>query len=457
MRAWYAPGLIFAGCLIASLLVGAWVLFLALSQASLGIKLVIDGDHLVISGVEGGSDLPTSVIAQRLVAIGALGKPAVNVNAVTLIEEPDMIGGESGPREFYRQQEQLFQALASGLVQVMVSNGDAQTTLLAKVRDRREIANLPLKFWAQLTVGLVGLIIGIWLVCLRSRDLAAWMVLLTGVGLAMSSGAAGLYSARELALGYSMFKTASQINSIGTFLFGIGILTLFLIYPRQIVPRFVLPLPAALIGSVMVFIQIVDWPKHVGVLQNAVAVIMLALLAAIVCQLIVNRRDPAARAMLGWLGVSVALGAGGFVVTAILPTLLGREVLVAQSTAFLFFLLIYAGIALGVARYRLFDLPIWSAGILFYGLGVALLLLLDAALIYGLSVERAPAFATSLALIGMLYLPLRKRAADWVQKKDSMPAEEIYRRIIEIPHTIEPHQKETVLIKFWDDLFRLCR
>jgi hypothetical protein len=80
-------------------------------------------------------------------------------------------------------------------------------------------------------------------------------------------------------------------------------------------------------------------------------------------------------------------------------------------------------------------------------------LLLDAALIYGLSVERAPAFAISLALIGMLYLPLRRRVAEWVQKKDSMPPEEIYRRIIEIPHSIEPQQKEAVLIRFWQDLF----
>ena len=110
--------------------------------------------------------------------------------------------------------------------------------------------------------------------------------------------------------------------------------------------------------------------------------------------------------------MSVTLGAGGFVITAILPTLLGQEVLVQQSTAFLFFLLIYAGIALGVARYRLFDLPLWSAGILFYGLGVALLLFLDAVLIYGLSIGRAPAFATSLAVIGMLYLPLRRRVGD---------------------------------------------
>ena len=148
-----------------------------------------------------------------------------------------MIANEGGPRDFYAQQELLFQALSQGRVSLTVLNGDVQRTLLVDVQESREVSSLPIKFWTQLAVGLVGLIIGFWLVTLRTRDLAAWMVLLTGIGLAMSSWAAGLYSSRELALGYEVFKTASHINSMGTFLFGIGILTLFLIYPRPIVPR----------------------------------------------------------------------------------------------------------------------------------------------------------------------------------------------------------------------------
>ena len=81
----------------------------------------------------------------------------------------------------------------------------------------------------------------------------------------------------------------------------------------------------------------------------------------------------------------------------------------------MFFLIIYAGIALAVTRYRLFDLANWSYGILFYGLGVALLLGLDAALIYGLSLGRAPAFGIALAAICMVYLPLRDKV--WVLLK----------------------------------------
>ena len=453
MRVYFAPGLVFTFCTIASLVLAAWVLFVALSQPSLGITLKPEGDHLVLTGVGMATNLPETLVGQRLLRVEGEGQAPVPVNAVTMIEEPDMIGSGDGLVAFFAQQERLFRALSTGRVLLTFSGAAGETRVPAIVQERRPIADLPVKFWTQLGVGLVGLVIGIWLVCLRTRDLAAWMVLVTGVGLALSSSAAGLYSSRELALSYTVFKTASHFNGIGALTFGIGMMTLFLIYPRQIVPRNLVPLPAVCISGLTFFIQVVDWPRNIVLVQDAIAGIMLALLVAIVAQVIVTRRDPAARAMLGWLGFSVALGAGGFVLTVSVPSLLGREVLLPQSTAFLFFLLIYAGIALGVARYRLFDLPTWSFAMLSYGVGVVLLLLLDAALIYGLSVERVPAFAISLAVIGTIYLPLRGRVAAWLYRRNMMPIEELYRRILEIPHSLEPQQKQAALIKFWEDIF----
>lgn len=453
MRVYFAPGLVFTGCIAASLVLGAWVLFVALSQPSLGITLKPEGNHLVLTGVSMAADLPETLVGQELLSVSAEGQAPVPVSAVTLIEEPDMIGSGDGLVAFFAQQEQLFRALSTGRVVLTFSDGEGETSLSAVVQDRRPITDLPVKFWTQLGVGFVGLVIGIWLVCLRTRDLAAWMVLVTGVGLALSSSAAGLYSSREIALSYTVFKTASHINGVGALTFGIGMMTLFLIYPRQIVPRYLVPLPSVFIIGLIVFIQAVDWPRNLVLAQDSIAAVMLALFVAIVAQVIVTRRDPAERAMLGWLGVSVALGAGSFVLTVSVPSLLGQELLLPQSTAFLFFLLIYAGIALGIARYRLFDLPTWSFSMLFYGVGVVLLLLLDAALIYGLSVERVPAFAISLAVIGTIYLPLRGQVAAWLNRRNMMPAEELYRRILEIPHSLEPQQKQATLIQFWEDIF----
>lgn len=453
MRIYFAPGLVFTACTIVSMMLGLWVLLAALSQPSLGLLLKPEGENLIVTGLRSGTDLPDTVIGQKLVHVAGAGMAPVPTSAVTLIEEPDMIETAAGLRAFFGHQQLLFEALSSGKVTLAFSDGARDTVQTAQARDYRPITSLPFKFWTQMAVGLVGLIIGFWIVCLRPGDLAAWMVLLTGVGLALSSAAAGFYSSREIALSYATFKTASHFNGVGTLTFGIGMLTLFLIYPRRIVPHVMVPVPAITIGALIGYIQLIDWPSNLVLVQDSIAAIMVLLLTAITVQVFATRKDPTGRAMLGWLGMSVAFGAGGFVLTVSVPSLLGQQVLLEQSTAFLFFLLIYAGIALGVARYRLFDLPTWSFGVLFYGFGVALLLLLDAALIYGLSVERIPAFAISLAVIGTAYLPLRGRVAAWLHRRNTIPAEELYRRVLEISHSLEPQRKQATLLGFWEDVF----
>lgn len=65
------------------------------------------------------------------------------------------------------------------------------------------------------------------------------------------------------------------------------------------------------------------------------------------------------------------------------------------------------GVAIGVARYRLFELEGWAFGVLFYVAGVLLLVLLDAFLIFVLSLDRVPALGLSLMAVALLYLPLR--------------------------------------------------
>lgn len=455
MRLYFAPGFLFVIGIVTSLALLASVVFIATSQPWLGVRLGLDTTAVVLSRVDDTGPLNSQLPGTTLISVGGTNVAPVRLSPIDVIEEPDTIGNVDRLKAFYASQSQMFGALESGQVSLVLANAGTNTTVVAVPRNRRPMASLPLGFWTQLAVGFVGLVIGVWVTSVRPRDLAARMVLLAGIGLALSAWAAAIYSSREIALSHALFTTASRVNSTGTLIFGIGMVTLFLISPRVIVPKALLILPTVLIGGLIVFIQSVNWPNHVGALQDGVVVTMGALLVAIAAQIALNRRDPAARAMLGWLGLSVALGAGGFVLTIIIPTLLGQELWLAQSTAFLFFLIIYAGIALGVARYRLFDLCTWSFSVFFYGIGVALLLLLDAALIYGISVERAPAFGIALAVVGGVYLPMRRHAARWMGRKDPMSAEQLYRRVTEISFGTDALHKQSMLGRLWQDLFSL--
>lgn len=460
LRNYFAPGTQFAGVVLSVLALAVGLIWIATKQPWLGLVLETDPlGKVIIVEVAQNAPLAQDVTGAQLVGLapaattGADVPPALVMEPMDIIEEPDTIATLELLQRFYGRQDQITAALRSGPVILSIERAGRLETVTATATLTRPLADLPVKFWLQLFVALTGCLLGAWVVCLRPKDGAAWMFLVAGIGLAMASATAALYSAREIALDATLFTTLSRINSSGSLIFGIGMVTLFLIYPRHIVPRLVLWLPAVGIGGAIAFMQLDDWPRHYGLLQDLIASVMLVLLAVIVAQVVVNRKDPRARAMLGWLGLSIGVGAGGFVLTSIVPVLLNVPPFLEQSTAFLFFLLIYGGMAMGVLRYRLFDLATWSFGIMFYGLGMALLLLLDAALIYGLSLDRAPALGIALAAVGVVYLPFRTDLANALRRGRKLSPEELYQRVTEIAHALDPREQQDLLVAFWTDLF----
>jgi signal transduction histidine kinase len=81
---------------------------------------------------------------------------------------------------------------------------------------------------------------------------------------------------------------------------------------------------------------------------------------------------------------------------------------------------------------RLFDLDRWAFRILFYMTGAALLLLVDAILISWVAIGRAPAFGLALALVALLYLPLRDTLARWLSRHKEPERETWFQDMIEV-------------------------
>lgn len=297
----------------------------------------------------------------------------------------------------------------------------------------RPPSSLPLVFWVQIFVGLASFLIGAWVWSLRYSDVSARLLAAGGASILVSSFAAAAYGARELAIDGAWFRVLSALNHLGTVGFGVAMAALFLVYPRRLVRlRWLLVLPAVFGAVWMMDLLRLGFSGPAENRYPPVVLLLAAILALAGLQYVKAGGDPRQRAALGCFGLSIAIGVGAFVLTIVLPVLIGVRPTLSQGYAFLFMLLVYAGVALGVARYRLFELETWAFRILFYLGGVILLILLDALLISAVAFERAPAFGLSLIVVALFYLPLRDMLARGLDVRRDVDREALFEDVVDV-------------------------
>jgi signal transduction histidine kinase len=432
MHKWSATTITLAALAFGLVLAAASTFFL-LSQPWLGVVLKPDlpgsSVYLASAAAEGPARaFPPGVVK----AIRGAGGKTLAIEAEDLVEEPDFFDSYARLANFLARQTAIHAVLKEGAVQLEIENGGEQPWTEAVEPGRRPVTDLPAGFWVQIMVGLASFIIGAWVWSLRRTDPGARLFALTGVTILLFTLPAALYSTRELALDGGLLRVLSALNHAGAMAFGAAMIALFLTYPVRIVPaRMLLALPLVVAPW---FVADALWllPEPALGIHLATLTEMVLIVAAILLQYWFARRDPVARAVLRWIGLSVVVGAGGFVLTVAVPLLFGFVPSLPQGYAFLFFLLIYAGLALGVSRYRLFELDVWAFRILFYTAGAALLLGLDAVLLYVVALDRAPAFGIALLLVAFLYLPLRDALARRFATRKTLDRHALLRAVVDV-------------------------
>ncbi|ULQ46151.1 ATP-binding protein [Flagellatimonas centrodinii] len=433
----------------------------AIRQPWLGVELAVAGSDQPLRIASVSADGPAARVApgQWVTALSS-AQAHIELQAVDRTEEPDMLPSYHAIRAFLARQQVLAGILRSGPVTLWLTDSAAEVDgglrqpVSVVPADHRPIAQLPSVFWMQLLVGLAGFWMGVWVWGLRRGEWSTRHLALVGFGLMLAAFSAAVYSTRELALPTGLFRTLSAFNHFGTLLFGAAMLGLFMAYPRTLLrPRWAL-LPAALLASVWGVDALRPAQVSSMIFQTAILICMAAIVVLVIWQRRSSKGDPRARAALQWLGLGVVLGAGGFVLTVILPTLLGLGAVMTQGHAFLFFLVIYAGLALGVARYRLFELNDWAFRILFYLVGVLMLVGLDALLIYGVAVDRLPALGLSLLLVAALYLPLRDALARWFLGYRGGHAQDDFRQVLDLALAPPGHDQPARWQKLLQAMYR---
>lgn len=427
--------------------------WLVLSQPWLGMTLAVTPEGRMVGIVAIDPDGPARgvPVPSDLVALEPVGEPArrIDLTATDLLEEPDVLDTYEMARRFMQRQTALALLLRLDQVMLRVQSGDRATEVVV-TPSRRPLGDLPSAFWVQFITGAGSLLLGAWVLALRPRDLPTRLFAVAGAMILMSAYSAAVYSSRELAIDGAVIRAMSALNHIGALGFGVAMISLFLLYPRRLVqPRVLLILPVMTV--LWLTADILQLPQYQALgAQLPVLIYMVALVVAIAVQWFVNRNDPRGRAALRWLGLSVIVGAGAFVVLIIAPILVDASPAMKQGHAFGFFLLIYAGLALGVSRYRLFDLDEWSFRVMFYTAGVVLLLAIDAVLIYVVHLQHGVSFSISLLAVAFIYLPARDMLRRWLQAHNRIESHELFRAVVDVTFASSAQERS----ERWRDLLQ---
>lgn len=395
-------------------LLAAFLAMLLLALAATALVLREPWLGLTLAPGEGPA-APPRVVATTPELADTLGMALLHIQAGDgqglalrsddLLEEPDALDTYPQMAAFFARQERLV-GLLRGEVRLILEGTDGRRELSLTPRPR-PLSSLPAVYGFQLLVATLGCLLGVWVYLLRPADPGARMFALTGLCYPLFVLPAAVYGSRALALPGELFQALSSLNHFGALLFGCGLVALFLVYPRPLLrPRYLLLLPALFLpwaaADALRLAADQDWGYRLPVMFQ-----MLAAIALGVVQWRRNRDDPVRRAALRWVALASSLGCGLFVFTTAGSQLLGWLPPLAQGYSFGFFLLMHGGLALGVGRYRLFDLDVWAYRILLGVGGAVAVVALDALLILSLRLDPGPALGLTLLAVGGLYLPLR--------------------------------------------------
>ena len=265
---------------------------------------------------------------------------------------------------------------------------------------------LPIGFWVSWAVGLCAWLVSAWVYSLRPTEPSVILFAASGF-MTLVFTFASTPSMVAMPVSDLVTSLGVTLNALGASGFGIAMICLFIIYPSH--------LPKALWLCATFVIAFGGWTISILVgegakpenIQLITLIEMLVIMGLSLWQVLRTHPDPAHRAIAIWLGVSVLFGAGPFIGLVALPLTFGYTNLINENLAFGSFILIYIGLALGLLRYRLFDLGTWAYGLLFYAIAACAVLVLDIALISFVAMTPGTAFATTLIIVAFVWLPLR--------------------------------------------------
>ncbi|MGJ8528752.1 ATP-binding protein [Maritalea sp.] len=447
------PFFTFAAVVAFTIFCVAATLFAVINTPWLGVKLSTgEGNSVVIHSVAVGGPFQDIATWTKIISFGADGMPEQRVTPKDIIAEPDTLPTVEQWKEFKRNQAALFEIVSRETFFATIAPPNAEVKRVSiSPSDKRPIVDLPIELWLQIVIATFGALIGGWVLAFRLNENSARFFAICCLGSLGSILSGSVYNSRELTIDVGLYEFLSTVNSATTLIFAAALVSLITIYPKRIFNHYAIIAvwAVALIVWLLYKFSLLSSLYLYGYLTFLYALTV----PLMVGQAILARTDPMARVILYWIAFSFFLGMIFFMLVSALPIIFGGNVLVPNAYLSLIFIPIFLGLAVGIGRYRLFDIDVWAFRLLSYFAGGLALLSIDAFLLYIVSFERLPAFGIALVLVGLVYLPLRNWLGNVLFKKHTISQLE-FRQIIDLANLRSKSEQQEAWQKLMERQFQ---
>lgn len=324
------------------------------------------------------------------------------------VAEPDDASNYSQYREFFKRQALLWQISNTAEIHLDIRRHNQPLQVSIVPQDDRGLSHYPILFWYQIACASLIMLMGIAAWAFAHNETGPRMYAFAGTAMALAIFSSAIYTTRELLLPATEFLWLSRTNQFGAMMFAAFGTAMMWYYPTRLGNfRAAIVLPLIALGILTV--------NYTQLFENMDLVVRAPLILWLIADIVLaywqwqrTTKDPVQRARLKWLIYSWFAGVVGYLALVITPQLLGSSSVVAQPYAWGLFVLTYLGIALGIVRYRLFDLDRWVLHAWFWFFCGVVIIIFDAFLVLWLHIESSLGLFITLALAGWLYFPLRQ-------------------------------------------------
>ncbi len=381
-------------------------------QPWLGITLAPAEQGLLVEQVDhAGPSAGILYVGDAISAIGPVYGKMIAVESDDVIDDPDMFQNFEPFNAFLSRQRELFATLKQPTIRMLLGDG---RMVHIQPQPQRPLLSIPWRFWFSHLFATTVLLISMAIWGMQKKMVATQLLFISGISLFVASVLSSLYIARELAFDADMFLVLTELNSMAVRVFCVAGLGLLWYYPRPLAAwHTFLPLLAT-VEVLLVINEVVQWrelPFHAFYFDY----LFLASLAVFlgVWRWQQAKGKPIEQAIVKWFTLPVLLGAGLTMLVFVLPVFYFGKPILSITASYMVLLLMYIGLALGVIRFRLFDIERWWIAVWSWFLAGAAVVTTDAILVGVVHLASPYALGIAIFAIGWAYFPLRQ----WVLLK----------------------------------------